>query len=199
MTEDEVIDLLTLVAAGDRRTVGHADVEVWLGVAEDDGWTFPRARRALREHRRTSTDWVTPAHLCAHITAARKTARSKFTEDVCPPQYLADDPRAEIAWRRQRADRWTEHALDVWADTGTVPDDLPQRAEHGETMRPELGGAVARLARRFGITGAGKPQPADPNQHAEARAEAARDLNDFRGRGQRLLADADQHAAGRTP
>jgi hypothetical protein len=66
MTRDDVIDVLTAVAAADRRTVGHADVDVWQGVIGD----LPRdfALRAVRDHLRESPGvWLEPGHVFQRV------------------------------------------------------------------------------------------------------------------------------------
>jgi len=61
MNRDDVIDVLTVIAAADRRTVGDADVTVWAGTIgdlhKDDAIT------AVGQHFRTSEKWLMPVHL----------------------------------------------------------------------------------------------------------------------------------------
>lgn len=59
MDRNEVVDILTLIAARDRRTVGQADVAAWL---EDIGdLTFEDARAAVARYYRESREWIMPA------------------------------------------------------------------------------------------------------------------------------------------
>nr|MDQ3578024.1 hypothetical protein [Actinomycetota bacterium] len=69
MTTDEVIDLLTLVAGFDQRTVGHADVTAWDLVARLENWTLPVAMRAVVEHHRAHAQRgrIRPAHVTDQI------------------------------------------------------------------------------------------------------------------------------------
>jgi hypothetical protein len=62
MNRDDVIDVLTAVAAADRRTVGHADVDVWQAVIGD----LPKdpALQAVRDHLREQPGvWLEPGHV----------------------------------------------------------------------------------------------------------------------------------------
>ena len=62
MNRDDVIDVLSVIAAADRRTVGDADVVVWQGVIGD----LPRefAMRAVRDHLRDQPGvWLEPGHV----------------------------------------------------------------------------------------------------------------------------------------
>lgn len=62
MNRDEVIDVLTAVAAADRRTVGQADLDVWQAVIGDVPRDF--ALRAVRDHLRESPGvWLEPGHI----------------------------------------------------------------------------------------------------------------------------------------
>lgn len=182
MTHDEVIDLLTLVAASDKRTVGQADVEIWHAVANADRWTFALARRALIEHQRHNDVMIKPAHINAIIDAARQRARSKFTEDVSPPRELRDDPRGEIGWRRDRAQTYVEAALDAWSHGEDMPEP-EQRDALGETIRPQLSASVPELIDEmaFGrrVPPAGR-EPTDANDRAERIAQARAELDTLR-------------------
>jgi hypothetical protein len=174
VTHDEVIDLLTLIAASDKRTVGQADVEVWHAVATADAWTFSRARHALIEHLRHNDAMVTPAHINKIIDTARQRARAKLIGDINPPRDLADDPHAEIAWRRQHTTDYIEAALEAWAHGHPMPDHTPDPAPAlAATDRPQLEAIVAMLANRHQVTRGGPSEPADPNDSA-ARLDAAR-------------------------
>lgn len=146
MTPAEVIDLLTLAAAYDRRTVGQADVEAWGAMAAKCGWTAAHARRAVLEHFDRSDRPVMPAHINQIIDETTRRIRAKFTESITPPRELADDPRAEIAWRRQYTAEYVEHALDAWAAGQAIPE-LPKPDEIGAgvpaEMRRLIGGTFA--------------------------------------------------------
>jgi hypothetical protein len=122
MTPAEVIDLLTLAAAYDRRTVGQSDVEAWGAMATKCGWTAAHASRAVLVHFERSDRPVMPAHINAIIDEATRGVRSRFTACITPPRELADDPRAEIAWRRQYAAEYIDRALDAWSAGQQIPE-----------------------------------------------------------------------------
>jgi hypothetical protein len=64
MTPKEISQLLAMIAMGDMRKVDKAVVRYWEAILP--GWlTFELARDALIEHRRSSTDYLQPAHLVA--------------------------------------------------------------------------------------------------------------------------------------
>lgn len=125
MTADEVIDLLTMIAAFDQRTVGDDDVQAWLLIATAEDWTSPLAQRAVIEHYRRGGDRprIKPGHITDTLTDLRRTiSRTLLRADLQPPRELADDPRAEITWRRDHARQITDRALAAWARG----EDLPQ-------------------------------------------------------------------------
>lgn len=73
MNRNEIVALLGLIAARDRRTVGEADVQVW---GEDlDDVAFEDARAAVRVHFREKPGvWCTSGHIYA---AAREIRRER--------------------------------------------------------------------------------------------------------------------------
>lgn len=71
MNRNEVIDVLTAVAAASRRTVGESDVEIWLGVIGD----LPKdlSLRAVRDHLRERPGlWLEPGHIHERVRAIRR-------------------------------------------------------------------------------------------------------------------------------
>jgi len=70
MTPEQVIDLLTLIAARDRRTVGKIDVTVWHDDIGDLDYT--EAAQAVTEHFREEPDtWLMAGHIRRRVKAAR--------------------------------------------------------------------------------------------------------------------------------
>jgi hypothetical protein len=68
MTRDDVIDVLTVVAAATRRTVGEADVTIWQGVIGGDD--KPLALRAVRDHLAQCPGvWLEPGHVHQRVRA----------------------------------------------------------------------------------------------------------------------------------
>lgn len=71
MTRDDVIDILTVVAAADRRTVGQSDVEVWQAVMGDCDKQL--ALQAVRNHLRERPGvWLEPGHVVEGVRAIRR-------------------------------------------------------------------------------------------------------------------------------
>lgn len=149
MTPAETIDLLTLIATFDQRTVGEADVAAWQAIATECGWTWPLARRAVLEHHKRGGDKprIRPAHITDTIDAARALIRRQvFSRDLVPPRELADNPRAELEWRRKHIADVTERALSAWANGQPLP-----QIEAAPTRSDESGiGRVAGIIGKFG-------------------------------------------------
>jgi hypothetical protein len=72
LTNDQVVDLLTLAAAYDRRKVGLADVAAWRDAAERGRWQPAAALDAVKAHYATSTAWLMPGHVAEIIRAERR-------------------------------------------------------------------------------------------------------------------------------
>jgi hypothetical protein len=74
MNRNDIIDVLTAVAAGDRRTVGQADVDMWSAVVSDDTRvTKDEALVAVVEHFRECPGvWLEPGHVVQRVRAARR-------------------------------------------------------------------------------------------------------------------------------
>jgi hypothetical protein len=69
MTRDDVIDVLTVVAAATRRTVGEADVQNWHGIIGADDKQL--ALRAVRDHLAECPGvWLEPGHVHQRVRAA---------------------------------------------------------------------------------------------------------------------------------
>lgn len=124
MNQNEVVALLAMIAAYDQRTVGETDVLAWKTIADSEGWTYPLARRAVIEHHRRGGDRprIKPGHITDTITNARALIRKQvFVRDLVPPRDLAENPRAELEWRRKHIAEVTERALTAWAEDRPLP------------------------------------------------------------------------------
>lgn len=143
MTTDEIIDLLSLIAAYDQRTVGEADVEAWLAIADAEAWTMPAARRAVIEHHRRGSDKprIRPAHITDTIRQVEETIRRTVLHtDLVPPRELADHPAAEREWRRAYIAEVKASALAAWADSGDPRVALPPSEVPAEPSPRQLVG-----------------------------------------------------------
>lgn len=71
MNRNDVIDVLSVVAAATRRSVGETDVEIWLGVIGD--LDKPDALQAVRDHLHDRPGvWLEPGHIVERVRAARR-------------------------------------------------------------------------------------------------------------------------------
>lgn len=105
MNRNDVIDVLTAVAAATRRTIGEADVEIWQGVIGEDDVTL--ALKAVRDHLRECPGvWLEPGHVHQRVRAfvrerleresdAEREARQKTLE-----AKVLEDEVAELAARK---------------------------------------------------------------------------------------------------
>jgi hypothetical protein len=111
---DDMVDLLTYIAAADRRTVGTTDVRVWLDAARDGEWpSIEFAYRAVVRHRNEQPGrWLEPGHVTQLWRQLRRAASRSFdpaAERV--PDGAADDPVAYTAWVRGLAQAHLDDAL----------------------------------------------------------------------------------------
>jgi hypothetical protein len=184
MTADEIIDLLTLITAYDQRTVGGDDVQAWLIIANAEDWTLPLARRAVIEHHRRGGDRprIKPGHITDTLTELRREiSRTVFHTPLVPPRELADDPRAEITWRRDYARQVTDRALDAWARGESLPA-LPS-ATTPVSMAAAVSAvdpAIRMLANRKAVPPLHREEPADANDAATRLAQARAELDAIR-------------------
>lgn len=71
MNRNDVIDVLSVVAAATRRTVGETDVDVWQAVIGDCDKQL--ALRAVRDHLREKPGvWLEPGHIYDRVRAIRR-------------------------------------------------------------------------------------------------------------------------------
>jgi hypothetical protein len=75
VNENEVIDLLSIAQAFDKRTVGEAEVTAWLDSAKRARWTFDEASEAVKDYYAKTTSerpWIMPSHVTNMIRAERE-------------------------------------------------------------------------------------------------------------------------------
>lgn len=99
MDRHQIIDLLSMIAAFDKRKVGQVEVEAWhmaIGTLDLDD-----ARQAVAEHFATSTDYLMPVHVAGGVKRIR-TQRLERSITAAPPPDLADDARAAKHWLDQQ-------------------------------------------------------------------------------------------------
>ena len=93
MTPDETVDLLTVAAAFDQRTVGEGDAIAWHAAVGDLG--FGDSRAAVIAHYQETTERIMPAHVRRRVRDIRD-RRLEAVEIPEPPRELAANPPA---WR----------------------------------------------------------------------------------------------------
>ena len=107
---DEMVDLLTYIAAADRRTIGNTDVKVWLDAATDAGWpSMTAAYRAVVKHRNEQPGkWLEPGHVTCILDRVRRQASATYQRptDQQIPMDVLSDPNA---YRRHMIRKAQEH------------------------------------------------------------------------------------------
>lgn len=133
MTRAEAAELLPILAAYDRRTVGDADVIAWSEALSDV--RYADALAAVHGHYRVSSEWLDPARV-RRLVAALRGARLERVPVPPPPADIADDPAQALDWQR----RWTKAIAD-----GTVTEDDARSGEVKARDMSFLGSAFRRV------------------------------------------------------
>lgn len=90
MTRDDVIDVLSAVAAADRRTVGEADVDVWQAII--GGLTKDFALQAVRDHLRDRPGvWLEPGHVYQRARAIYRDELDRNVPVAITPANRSDE------------------------------------------------------------------------------------------------------------
>jgi hypothetical protein len=104
MTPDQIVDLLTIATAYDRRTVGEGDVHAWLDSARRGRWTFDEAAEAVKAYYATTIadrPFVMPSHITHLIKAERQDRAMRATNrelvQAGPPHPRTAAMAAELA------------------------------------------------------------------------------------------------------
>lgn len=124
MTPDQIVDLLTVAAAFDQRTVGEGDAMAWHSVLGD--LNFTDAKQAVLGHYADTRERVMPADIRSRVLAIRD-RRLQDTEIPPPPVELLDNPAAYSAALHAAAvaiadGRDPEAAMRVIARTAARPE-----------------------------------------------------------------------------
>ena len=114
-----MVELLTYVAAADRRTIGETDVEVWLDAAVDGQWpSMEAAQRAVRVHRSEQPGkWLEPGHVTQVLARVRREASASYRPpmDRDIPHEVLNDPAAYQAHMRDAAARHQTQVMTAFA------------------------------------------------------------------------------------
>lgn len=139
MNVQQTAALLALIAVVDRRHIDDPVVLHWHDLVADIN--FDDACEAVREHRRTSTEYLVPAHVRVGVGRLRA-RRLDAAAPPDPPADVADDPAAWLRWKRATAG--------AIADGAYAPPDPPRLVR-----RPGILRAVESTFRRVGDAGEG--------------------------------------------
>lgn len=150
MTPEQVIDLLTLIAARDRRTLGKTDVTVW---AFDIGdLDYDDACQAVAEHFREEPDtWLMAGHVRKRVKAIREARLGPAGPGLSPipPPADPDDPKAYAAALREQRARiaaGVEQVPAIEAGASASYDENPHVQKILATYRAEQEAAARRKA-----------------------------------------------------
>jgi len=92
VNKSDIVDVLSFVAAGDRRTVGDADVEMWFLVMGDVPKDF--ALHAVVAHRRDCPGmWLEPGHIVQRWKGHRRDELSREPDPMREARQAALDAR----------------------------------------------------------------------------------------------------------
>lgn len=101
MNRNEVIDLLSIVQAFDKRTVGEPDVIAWEDSAKRGRWTYDEAAEAVKDYyARTTSErpFIMPSHITNAIRRNREYESMRYrqaSKPVNPRVAEAIEPVAE--------------------------------------------------------------------------------------------------------
>ncbi len=100
MQRSQTALLLAKAQLVDNRTVDEYVIEAWHEVVA--ALDYDDAMAALTEHRRTSTEYLTPAHIVTGVRAIRKARLDRGTNSEGIPDADPDDVTAYLAALRER-------------------------------------------------------------------------------------------------
>lgn len=117
MTIDEIARLVSRIAITDNRTVDKTTLRDWEEILPD--WlTYEQAMRAVIQHRRTSTEYLLPAHVVAiaesnappSIKARLALPANAITLDEYARRHPEDLPALRAIYHRNPG-RWDQPAF----------------------------------------------------------------------------------------
>lgn len=123
MNRNDVIDVLTVVAAATRRSVGEADVNIWSEVIGGDDKQL--ALKAVRDHLRDRPGvWLEPGHVHQRVRAMVR-------------DQLAREPRAVQEARMRGLEFKAAEDIAALAERKGIPADVPLKVVR-RGVAPEL-------------------------------------------------------------
>ncbi|MEU1736496.1 hypothetical protein [Streptosporangium sp. NPDC020145] len=192
MTPEETIDLLSLAASFDRRTVGRADVMAWHAAVGD--LDFADARDAVVAHYRDNREWIMPADVRKRVKAVREERLARQPVPAPPAENYRAGLRAAID--QIAGGRSVQHALGRSAPTPPNAEYLAERADPHRELRV----AVAPMAcpRCGAVPGArcvdafGGPLTTVPAHDARLVAAGLAEWTEVNGQRQAVLIDGSK-------
>lgn len=127
ITNEQALNLYELTQLGDNRKPPlPAQLMLWRKISQQGAWSYEQAVQAIIEFRSGHPgEYFEPGHVSVRVAELRKQIRERW---YCPdpPYELADDPRAELEWKRRAAEEFTERNLERW--TSGLPLEKPEVA-----------------------------------------------------------------------
>lgn len=173
ITPDDLRPVFRVLCGIDGHQRSADDVDAWMLAATAGRWTRAQVAAATLALTSGFTGFrIMPGHMGQQITTDRDRIRTQW---YCPdpPRELADDPPAEIAWRRQAARDFSDRALFALA-SGSPLEDVPMTLTP-ETTPIESTDARERIRQMCAAVGTRKAIPAKSDAVEPRRMRAAMD------------------------
>lgn len=134
---DETVDLLKVITAKDRRTIGQGDIHFWYRAAIDGGWpSLPFAAAAIVKHTNDSPGvWLEPGHITKYLRKVRSDVFEKWSPPV-PPAHMIDDNVASQRYANQSFNEALNAALDEF--TGSLTTKQVQKSIRADIQLAEI-------------------------------------------------------------
>lgn len=111
VTSSDIRAVFRLLAGIDGQQRSAEDAETWLVAARAGGWTRAQVAAATLALAAGFTGFrVQPGHMTEQIRRCLAQIRARW-ECPPPPRELAEDPAAEVRWRRRVAAEFKDRAL----------------------------------------------------------------------------------------
>ena len=181
VTTQDFRAVFRVLAGIDGHRRGPDDAETWMIAARAGRWTRAQVAAATLALSAKFTGYrVQPGHMTEQINRNRDRIKAHW---YCPdpPREMAEDPAAELAWRRWAANDFADRALMALANDEPV-DEVPLTLDRGPSRavladgKRRLRESIEHFEAEHGVADPAAPAPGrrrDPEQMAQARAEIA--------------------------
>lgn len=130
MNRSDTAQLLAMIQAFDRRTIGDTDVLAWHDALTDTDYTD--AQTAVRQHFRESREWIMPADVRARVKATRD---ERLQRSPINPPDITDNARRYMAGLRSNIRNIADgYALPPPAEVADPPPEITERPNRGEAL-----------------------------------------------------------------